>query len=235
MLQMQRFGAIMKITDIHLFNHIQPRDLAQLLNCCEAKTIRYPKDAFVWLAGTPASHIGIVKHGQVNIIREDILGNRHIIGQIVPGQVFGETFACAGLSTYPVSVQVAEPSEIMLLALKKVIRQCPSSCSFHARLIENLMQIMAEKNLMLNQKISLLSYKQTRQKVAALLLSYMRSGEDTAVTLPFSREEMADYFGLNRSALSRELGKMRAEGILSYQKNRFWLKDLARLSALAHD
>ena len=209
--------------------------LNQLLNCCDAKTARYPKDAFVWLAGEPALHIGIVKTGQVNIIREDVLGNRHIIGQIGPGQVFGETFACAGLTAYPVSVQMTEPAEIMLLVLQKVIHQCPAGCGFHAQLIQNLMQILAEKNLLLNQKISLLSYKHTRQKIAALLLFHLKSGTDTTVTLPFSREEMADYFGLNRSALSRELSKMRTDGLLSYHKNQFVLEDLVRLGGLAHD
>ncbi len=93
---------------------------------------------------------------------------------------------------------------------------------------------MAEKNLMLNRKISLMSYKTTRQKIAALLLSQMTNDHDSSVSLPFSREEMADYFGLNRSALSRELSRMRDDGIFDYARNRFLLKDLAQLSELAH-
>jgi CRP/FNR family transcriptional regulator, dissimilatory nitrate respiration regulator len=130
---------------------------------------------------------------------------------------------------------VSEPAEIMLLALQKVIHQCPAYCSFHSRLIESLMQVMAEKNLILNRKISFLSYKTTRHKIAALLLSLMNTGQDTSVTVPFSRDEMADYFGLNRSALSRELSRMRTDGIIDFDKSRFFLKDLPRLSDLAHD
>ncbi len=225
----------MEISKVNLFRNIQPEDLAQLLHCCEAKTISFPKDTYIWTAGAPARHIGVVKSGQVNIIREDILGNRHIIGQVGPGEVFGETFACAGLSLYPVSAQTTELADIMLLALQKVIRQCPAACGFHTQLIENLMRIMAEKNLILNRKISFLSYKTTRQKIAALLLSQMSSENDSSVSVPFSREEMADYFGLNRSALSRELSRMRAEGVIDFDRNTFILKSLPRLSELAHD
>jgi len=109
----------MQISDIRLFRGIMPEDLNKLLQCCGAKMAAFPKDRFVWLAGDAADRIGIVLSGQVNILREDVLGNRHIIGRVGAGSIFGETFAGAGLETYPVSVQAAESSQVMLLALKK--------------------------------------------------------------------------------------------------------------------
>ena len=225
----------MQINDIRLFRGISPEDLNKLLQCCGAKMSAFPKDRFIWLAGDAADHIGIVLSGQVNILREDVLGNRHIIGRVGAGSIFGETFAGAGLETYPVSVQAAESSQIMLLALKKVIRQCPDACGYHAELIQNLMVIMAQKNLTLNQKITFLTYKTTRQKIAALLLSYLQDEHNKTVTLPYTREEMADFLCLNRSALSRELTSMRDAGLICFNKNRFDLINLAALGDMVQD
>jgi len=97
------------------------------------------------------------------------------------------------------------------------------------------MVIMAQKNLTLNQKITFLTYKTTRQKIAALLLYYMQDEQTKTVTLPYTREEMADFLCLNRSALSRELSAMRDAGLISFNRNRFDLLDLSALGDMVQD
>jgi len=220
----------MVYSNIELFKNISEKDLKELLVCCGAKTKEYSKGEYVWLAGDPAQHVGIVITGQVNIIKEDILGNRNIIGKVSEGNVFGETVSCAGIESYPVSVEVVTQSKIMLLFLSRVLQQCPQACAYHTQLIKNLLEIIAEKNLVLNQKISYLNKKTTRQKIAYLLISHMKHEDDTSIVIDFSREEMADYLGINRSALSRELGWLSNSGIIDYKKNRFTILNLKALA-----
>jgi CRP/FNR family transcriptional regulator, dissimilatory nitrate respiration regulator len=219
----------MNYSNIGLFKNIEGQELKDLLYCCEAMTSEYEKGEYIWHAADSAKKVGVVLSGQVNIIKEDILGNRNIIGKVGPGYIFGETFACAGISEYPVSVEVSTTSNIMLLNLARVIRQCSSACSYHTELIKNLLEIMAQKNLNLNHKISFLSKKTTKQKIAYLLLSSMKSEKDRFLMLDFSREEMADYLGINRSALSRELSWFKEKSIINYKRNKFEIKDIKAL------
>ena len=114
---------------------------------------------------------GIVLSGEVQIIQNDYYGNRSILANMEPSEIFGETYACAGLDCLPVTVVASEDSEVMLVDVHHVTRACGNACSFHSQLIFNLMKIVAEKNLVFHRKIMVTSGRTTRDKLMVYLLS----------------------------------------------------------------
>jgi CRP-like cAMP-binding protein len=206
---------------IPLFEGIETKDLKSLLSCLGAMYRSYEKNETVMLAGSRIDQIGIVLDGKVQVVREDLLGNRSIIESIEEYELFAEEFACASVDVVPISVIAAEDCTIMWVRFRKILTTCSSACIFHSRLIENMMKILARKNLTLNQKIDCLSKRSIRDKIIAYLVSQAEKHKNLTFTIPFNRTELADYLCIDRSAMSRELGKMRAEGLCDYDRNTF--------------
>ena len=167
--------------------------------------------------------IGIVLGGAVHVLREDFWGKRKIVARVEGGGLFGEAFACAGVEKLPISVIAAEDSEILFVNSVRIIKTCPTSCTFHIRLIKNLTLLLAEKNIALIQKLECLTQPNTREKLLSYLSGQARLAGKSAFSIPFNREELADYLSVERSAMSAELSKMRDDGLVLYQKNHFEL------------
>ena len=194
-------------------------DFESMIRCMEAKTRSYEKGDYVLMTGDVVRYIGVVVSGSVKIIHEAADGNDVILTELAAPELFGEVFACAGIERSPVTVQASEKSEVLFLDYRKVITTCSSACVFHAKLIENMLQLLAQKNLMLNQKIEILSKRTTREKLFAFFDT--QRGTAGEFTVPYNREEMARYLCVDRSAMSQELGKMRDEGLIRFRKNTF--------------
>lgn len=206
-----------------LFDGIGRRDMGPMLACLGASVKFYPKKRTVIRPGRPAKYIGVVLKGRVQIEQVDYSGRRSIMGVCRPGDIFAESFACAGLAAMPVSVLAAEDSLIMPVDSMRAINTCDSSCDFHRRLVYNLMKILAAKNLKFHQKLDILSRRTTRDKLLAYL-SYMaaEAGADSFY-IPYSRQELADYLEVDRSGLSVQISRLEKEGVIRAQKNFFTL------------
>lgn len=211
------------MTDIPLFAGIKTEQLDALLSCLAARQRTYPKDAFIFRADERAVYVGIVLSGGAHIIQEDFWGNRSIVTHVAPGELFGEAFSCAETERLPVSVIAAEPSEVLLIDYKKIIGICPATCVFHSRLISNMLHLIAKKNITLTRKMSYMSKRTTRDKLLAFLSDQTLHAQTNEITIPFNRQELADYLCVDRSALSRVLMEMKKEGVLDYDRNRFAL------------
>ncbi|MDL2209508.1 Crp/Fnr family transcriptional regulator [Desulfovibrio sp. OttesenSCG-928-O18] len=212
-----------KITRSPLFAGIEESQLESLLDCLTAVKRQYGKDEFVFVAGGKATSVGIVVSGGVRVLQEDFWGHRAILAHIGPGGLFGEAFSCAEKDALPVSVIASEQSTILLIDYRKIVTSCSSACVFHARLVMNMMRILAEKNILLTRKIEHLSKRTTREKLLSFLSAQAVFAKSTTIEIPFNRQELADYLCVDRSALSRELGAMQSEGLINYDKNSFEL------------
>ena len=207
-----------------LFSGISREDLSGMLQCLGARSVSYEKGRTVFLEGDPALWVGVVLTGEVQILREDLDGNRSILAAAEPGQLFGEVFACAQLDRLPVTVIASADSRILQLACRRIIETCSQSCIFHSQLIHNLLKIVARKNLMLNQKIDFISRRTTREKLMAYLTAQAKAADSRIFSIPYNRQELADYLGVERSAMSAELGKLKKEGTIDFHRNHFTLK-----------
>ncbi|MDL2225021.1 Crp/Fnr family transcriptional regulator [Eubacteriales bacterium OttesenSCG-928-M02] len=211
------------IKEVMLFSGIEEKDLSSLLGCLSATTRSYKKDEIIFLAGQRAESVGIICSGSVHIVKEDFVGTRTILAALTAGDLFGEALACAKTSHIPFSVVATADCRIMLINYRKIISTCPSTCSFHARLIENMMSILAHKNVTLNQKVDVISKRTTREKLIAFLSEEARKLEKRSFSIPFNRQELADYLCVERSAMSAEISKMQKDGLIKTEKNAFEL------------
>ena len=206
-----------------LFGDIDPQQLFVLLGCLGATERRYRKGEFILRAGEAAAQVGVLLAGTAHVIQEDYWGNLSIVTRAEPSDLFAESFCCAGVGQLPVSVLSIQACEVLFLDFNRIIDICSSACGFHNALIKNMLQILAQKSVILTSKIEDLTQRTTREK----LLSYLsRQALGTGVgrfTIPFNRQELADYLSVDRSALSSELAKMQSDGLLRYRKNEFEL------------
>ena len=206
-----------------LFEGVSREDRAAMLRCMQARTVDVAKGEAVFRAEGPAEYVGILLSGGVRVFREDFDGNRTIQAAVRPGDLFGETFACAGVDRLPVTAEADRPSRVLLIRMRRLIETCPSACGFHNRVVMNLLKVMAAKNLMLNQKLEITSRRTTREKLLAYLSAQARAAGSDHFVIPFDRQGLADYLGVDRSALSAEIGKLRREGVIESDRSAFTL------------
>jgi CRP-like cAMP-binding protein len=206
-----------------LFSGIEDRDIEKILPCLSATVRQADKNAFILSADDSVNFVGLILSGSVHVIKEDFWGRKDILSQLGPAELFAESFSCAHTEHIPVSVLAVEHTELMLIDCRKIIKTCSSACLFHNQLIENMLEIIANKNILLMQKIEQLSKRTTREKVLAYLSAEAQKAGKYFFDIPFSRQEMADYLSVDRSAMSSELSKMRDEGLIDFDRNHFKL------------
>lgn len=206
-----------------LFDGIADGELGPMLRCLGARTVRCPRGGTIIGEGEPARELGIVLSGAAQIVRVDYYGNRSIVADIAPAQLFAESFACAETDVMPVSVVASADSEVMLIDARRVTVSCSNACEFHNRMIFNLLKVVARKNLIMNQKLEIISRRTTREKLMAYLMGQAKQAGSSRFVIPFDRQELADYLEVERSGLSAEIGKLRREGVLESRQSEFTL------------
>ena len=206
-----------------LFSEIEDENLITMLNCLGAKIEFFDKKYTIFAESGAAKFIGILLSGSAHVVHVDYYGNRSILSGIIPGEVFGEAFACAQIKALPVSIIANEPCEVMLIEANRILHTCKNGCSFHHRLIYNLMRDLAEKNIAFHQRIEITSKRTTREKLMSYLHFYSRQVGKNEFDIPFDRQELADYLEVDRSGLSVEIGKLRRAGVIDSRKNHFVL------------
>ena len=206
-----------------LFDNIAEGDLSAMLGCLKGQILAFDRGQVILSEGSPAESIGIVLEGSAQVVLNDYYGNRTIQAAAGPGELFAETFACAEVEKLPVSVEGAEPGRAMILPIQQIITTCSNACAFHSRMVMNLLHAVAVRNLILNEKLAITSRRSTREKLMAYLTAQAVRAGQREFTIPFDRQELADYLCVERSALSAEIGKLRREGVLESERSKFTL------------
>lgn len=216
---MEQYLEILK--RIPLFASVKEEEILAMLDCLGAKVKSFKTGQTILMTGDAISDIGIVLSGRVQIIKVNIMGYQTILTELQSSDLFAETFVCAGIAKSPVTALAAADCKVMFLGFRRIMTVCSSVCTHHTKLIENMLQLLATKNLMLKDKVELLSQRSIRDKILHYLSSCADRTHSTTFSIPFNRNELADFLCVDRSALSRELGKMQEEKIIQYDKNKF--------------
>ena len=206
-----------------LFRGIQPEDLSAMLACLEPRVVRAARHQPILREGEPAVWVGILLSGQAQVVREDYDGNRTILTQLEPGALFGESFACAEVPALPESVTAVAPAEAMLLDCRRITASCCNACTFHSAVVFNLLKVVAAKNLRFHEKLEITSKRTTRERLMTYLLAQAKAHNSRQFVIPFDRQALADYLSVDRSGLSSEISKLRAEGVLDCCRSSFTL------------
>ena len=213
------------LSDTMLFRGLREEEIVSVLACLNAKTQCFNKGGVICRAGESISSMGLVLSGSVNIVVNYYWGSSNIFSHVGPGELFAESYAALPGQELLVDVAAAEPVEVLFLPFLRLTETCSASCPFHRRTIHNLLQIMARKNLNLSARMIHTASRSIRSRLLSYFSEQVIQNGSNQFTIPFSRQQLADYLGVDRSALSNELSKMRKDGLISYRKNQFILTE----------
>ena len=215
---------ILQEVDSPLFHGIQPEDRRTMLGCIGYHVGTFRRGDIVGFEEENMKYIGIVLSGAVDMVKEDLWGNKTMLVRIGRNEVFGETFACGSDTLSVVTFLVSEDAKVLFLPFNRVMHSCTMACQFHHRLIENMVRVIADKNRDLMRKVEVVSKRTIREKLLAYLSLQAQTQNSRYFEIPLGRVELAEYLCVDRSALTRELAKMKDEGLIDYDRNCFRLK-----------
>lgn len=207
--------------DTPLFENIDRKDLKSLLTCLKPRSKSYEKGNYITHSGESIDSIGVVLSGAVQMQKEDVWGNKSILALMPEKSIFGETFVCSRSCQSTVSFQAASDCTVMFLSFDRILHACSVACDFHSRLIDNVVILIAQKNIQLMEKLEITAQKTLREKILTYLSRQAQRNGSMYFTIPMGRLELADYLCSDRSALSRELSRMKEDGIIDYDRNTF--------------
>lgn len=212
-----------KIYRSGLFDGIKKEDIPVLLKCLGAVERKYKKGGHIITYGDNVSCIFMVAEGCVHIVKTDHWGNESILAEAGAGSVFGEAYAALKNVRAKVNVAAVRDTVVMEMNIDRMLTTCSSACEFHTRLIRNFIAVIAKRNMELSDKLECMSQRSTRDKIMNYLSLEAEKNESDKIDIPFNRQQMADFLAVDRSAMSKELGKMQNEGIIKFNKNHFEL------------
>lgn len=211
------------VRDCPLFWNIDPEDLTAMLRCLSAREVTVDRGDFIDTQPGETPLMGVVLEGSVEMLSEDLFGKRSILTVLTVGNLFGETWSCLKARNRAVAYRASEKGRILLLNYDRILHACKLVCRFHHRMIENMVERIAEKNLELIEKLEVTSRTSIREKLLTYLARQAERTGSRTFTIPLGRTELADYLCTDRSAMTRELSKMRAEGLIAFDKRTFTL------------
>lgn len=218
---MEQFYSV--IEKCPLFNGISRSDFTGMFGCLGANVIEMRKGQPILMEGDATNRIGVILSGSVQLVREDYYGSRSVLSHIGPAQIFGEAYAFSEADALPVSVVPDQDGKVLMLDSRRIASCCSNACEFHNKMIFNLLRMVANKSLMLHQKIEITSKRTTREKLLSYLAYQAKLQNSNSFTIPFDRQALADYLEVDRSGLSVQISQLRKEGILESEKNHFRL------------
>ena len=203
-----------------LFRGCLEDDLPALARHLAFRTVSYPKGAVILREGSLITDIGLILEGCIQMEHNDIWGNKSILSIVQTGGVFAEAYACVPGEAMMIDVIAKENATILFLSVSKLFMPC-NACQSQNRIIQNLVQISAMKNLQFSRRTLHTSPKTIRERLLSYFSYQVMAQGSNHIRIPFDRQQLADYLNVDRSALSKELGKMKQDGLITYRKNEF--------------
>ncbi|WP_459130009.1 Crp/Fnr family transcriptional regulator [Guggenheimella bovis] len=207
-----------------LFDGVNESEIESFLECFRTSVLSFKKDEVVIREGERVQKIYVLLEGSLYIQKDDYWGNRSILAEISPGEMFGEAYVAPESGGFLNEVYALTDSKVIAFNVLELLSTCQAGCSFHQKVIQNLFFTISEKNRKLVQKISHLTKRSTREKLLSYLSEEEKRQGSPTFSIPFNRQELADYLSVDRSAMSSELSKLKREGLIEYDKNHFRLK-----------
>lgn len=218
---MEKYIPLLKRTQ--LFSGVGEEEIRAMLTCLQAKRCTYKKGEYVLRQGEHLDNILVLAEGKLHIQRDDYWGNRSIINIVSVGGMFGEAYVAPESGVLMNDVLAVEDSVVIFFDVKRIMTVCSSACRFHSMVVQNLFFAISEKNRKLIQKLTFMTKRTTREKLIAYLSEEAKQYNSSEFSIPFNRQQLADFLSVDRSAMSNELCKMRDEGLIEFKKNCFKL------------
>jgi len=218
---MKKYIKILKKSRI--FAGVSEDEIEAMLSCLNARVLSFKKGEYVLRQGEMIRDILILVEGSLHVQREDYWGNLSILSHVDVGEMFGEAYVAPESGSLMNDVVAVEDSTVMLFDVRRIVTTCPSVCRFHSLVVQNMFFAISEKNRRLVGKLGHMSRRTTREKLISYLSEESQKQRSSSFTIPFTRQQLADYLSVDRSAMSSELCRMRDDGLIEFERSRFKL------------
>lgn len=208
------------LTKVPLFSGCDEKEIENMMSCLSYRVKSFRKGQFVYHKGDMVEDICVVLSGSVQIENIDVLGNKSILGVVTAGDIFAESYACIPQQSMLVDAVTREETSILFINVRSLFCE-DNSCIHISKLIRNLLKISSKKNLNLSMRIFHSAPKTIRARLYSYFSEQISLQHTKNIKIPLDRQQLADYLGVERTALSKELGKMRDEGLIEFHKNEF--------------
>ncbi len=214
-----------KYNDIHIFDGVANEHIPLAISCLEGVEKKYSKGDYIIELETKVSRLSILLEGQVYLYSLSSDGERNILCELERGSLIGGPTIFSDNNISPYSAVCVCDSKVLEISAKKLNLEIDSACPFKSLIMKNLLYMISLENEALRSKADIASIKSLREKLLNYFYVQTNLNGNKSFTIPFvNRDDFADYIGANTNALSRELGRMKKEGILDFYKNSFVLK-----------
>lgn len=203
-----------------LFKGCTDEEIKHMLICLKNKIKKFDKDEYIYNVGEIVTDVCLILSGSVQIENVDVVGNKSILGVVRQGDIFAESYACIPNQPILVDVKTCEATEILFINVPALFMES-NSCGHGAKLIQNLLRVSSRKNINLSMRIFHSASKTIRGRLISYFSEQVSVQGTNNIKIPLDRQQLADYLGVERTALSKELGKMRDDGLLTFHKNEF--------------
>jgi CRP-like cAMP-binding protein len=218
-----------EILKFPLFSNISSNELSSLQLCLKPRIRTYKRNEYITIAGEKFDSIGLFLEGEATVNKENLSGNRILMARLKPGDMFGEALVFTGEAYWPSTIQAQTGCKVMFLSSSSIIGLCQKVCPCHKKLIQNMLKIISEKAVMLNKKVEYLTITSVREKLSKFLLEQYKKAGTNTFTIPLNRKELAEFLNVTRPSLSREMCRMRDEGIIDFHMASVKIIDLERM------
>lgn len=212
-----------------LFKDIGLREIGSIIECIRPTIYNYKKNECIAVAGEEFNGIGIILNGKAEIAKENASGNRVMITILKSGDMFGEMAAFSGNKCWPATVYAHEECRCIFMPPQVIVGECEKMCPGHKQLILNMLKIVTSRALMLNRKVEYLSIKSMRGKISTYLLEQYKKAGNIMFDININRNELAEFLSVSRPSMSREMCRMRDEGIIEFYRSSIRIIDIEKL------
>lgn len=222
---------LLALKKCELFDNFEIENIKAMAPCLNLVIQSFKRNDFVVRDGEALDTLGIVLEGEASVFKESISGNRIFIKNLSPGEMFGEIAAFARQKKWPALVQANTPLTVCFISQDRIVSECQNLCVYHKALISNMLRVVSERAMMLNKKIEYISIKTMRAKLCTFLYEKYKTSGKTMFKIPMNREQMAEFLNVSRPSMSRELSRMKDEGIIDFYLSTFKILDIDALKS----
>lgn len=221
-----------QLSKCKLFENMSPDELNSMLKCLDPMVCSYAKNENIASFGEKLKGVGVVLSGRTVVTKESASGDRVIVSMLGPGDMFGEIAAFSGNNIWPATVVSQSDCTAMILPPDKIVSGCRNLCPSHRQLAINMLRIVSDKATMLNRKLDYLTIKSIRGKISAFLIEQSKKTGSPIFMMPLKRSELADFLNVSRPSLSREMCRMRDEGIIEFHRESVRIRNMDALKRM---
>ena len=215
----------MNFSNISLFEGIKEQECRAMMDCFGVQIRRFAAGQTIFEYGSGNDQVGILQQRKASLVRMDQDGSRTVLEHLEPGDVFGEmmAFPCVGLDS--IWVQCDQECAVALIRYGQITKRCEKACEHHSRLVENMFGLMRKKAMALSERVEVLSRRTIREKLSAYFLLQALKAGGREFCLPFSYSALGEYICADRSAMMRELRKIKQDGLLQAKGRQILLNE----------